>query len=775
MPTSTIDAPAVLGVELISWTTQHVFRGCQLGIPQWAVGGGHQPLVVLPAAYIGLVVGIVVVDALPVAVLGSLRGTYEPPIHPLHPFLHSSLHRGRGRGRREPLRERLCRFPSTPMLTCCGSVWVDGEMQTVLVASAECLKQDFIHLSVLSIAVAVQWSGALDNGSNYEALSRPDRHKRVSIVVASRENDAATEAPLYQHRSPSLSRHLDDEDEDEEQKKQAGFLHIPSPASYVAGLDRGASGFTTSSDIGPARDGPKAQARRSEEVEPVRDPDNEHSLFAGTTYEQDGEEADKIYEAVGEAIESQMRARRPVGGDGRGVESIPEVENLTRKRRRREERSYVVPDSVLVDDRSKTEFENALDERQQLRFPGQLLRLIPGQGRLTNFVEIGQARDKILSLKLDQIFGTQSTLNWTSTSVDPKGYLTSLDSVAIKSSAEIGDIKRAMMLFDLLVKSNPKYVPGWIAAAKHAGKMVAARKIIHCPKSEDVWLPLVEAARLYSSNTHQRRTAVSTSNHSPQTPISSLPAPSKSSHSPSSFGLPSPDSNLQTRHCRLFVQEAFPSFKSVEQRNKELAIVYKTSGGAVGDIRRHQVLLTRGQWLNKAERCDRRLGWVWKRRIDWIRGSAMRRLLREKDGSRRSGVREDARDKGIVGHRPQTHPRGRALTSLFWSMAAMETWLDGDVPAARPVLERAFAVNLESERPGERLDGIPRLRKPTKPNLDSTRKSPYWPRTVPQTRQIYEAASNISAARSSFATGIKASKPTYLMNIGVHLEGELSG
>jgi len=60
------------------------------------------------------------------------------------------------------------------------------------------------------------------------------------------------------------------------------------------------------------------------------------------------------------------------------------------------------------------------------------------------------------------------------------------------------------MLFDSLVKSNPKHAPGWIAAAcleEHAGRMVAARKIIkqgceQCPKSEDIWL---EAARLHVS------------------------------------------------------------------------------------------------------------------------------------------------------------------------------------------------------------------------------------------------------------------------------------
>jgi hypothetical protein len=46
-------------------------------------------------------------------------------------------------------------------------------------------------------------------------------------------------------------------------------------------------------------------------------------------------------------------------------DSIPEVGNLTRKKRRREERSFVVPDSVIVGDRTKGEFENALDSRQQ--------------------------------------------------------------------------------------------------------------------------------------------------------------------------------------------------------------------------------------------------------------------------------------------------------------------------------------------------------------------------------------------------------------------------
>lgn len=46
-------------------------------------------------------------------------------------------------------------------------------------------------------------------------------------------------------------------------------------------------------------------------------------------------------------------------------ENIPEVGNLTRKKRKRDERSFVVPDSVIAGDRAKGEYENALDEQQQ--------------------------------------------------------------------------------------------------------------------------------------------------------------------------------------------------------------------------------------------------------------------------------------------------------------------------------------------------------------------------------------------------------------------------
>ena len=134
---------------------------------------------------------------------------------------------------------------------------------------------------------------------------------------------------------------------------------------------------------------------------------------------------------------------------------------------------------------------------------------------MTNLVEIGEARNKVLGLSLDKMqdSGTSST-------IDPKGYLTDLDSVVTKTQAEIGDTKRARTLFASLIKSNPKHAPGWIAAASLEsidGRMVAARKLIaegcqQCPKSEEIWL----AAASLNTNDNAKIVLANAVQHIPQ-------------------------------------------------------------------------------------------------------------------------------------------------------------------------------------------------------------------------------------------------------------------
>ena len=136
------------------------------------------------------------------------------------------------------------------------------------------------------------------------------------------------------------------------------FLSQQAPENYVAGLGRGATGFTTRSDLGPAREGPtpeqiqEALAKRAaqlgaapptaygggiagaatgatsdqtryskkdddqrggddEQDDPrFQDPENEVGLFAYGTYDRDDDEADRIYQDVDEKLDRRRKIRR---------------------------------------------------------------------------------------------------------------------------------------------------------------------------------------------------------------------------------------------------------------------------------------------------------------------------------------------------------------------------------------------------------------------------------------------------------------------------------
>src|SRR5882757_6679657 len=116
------------------------------------------------------------------------------------------------------------------------------------------------------------------------------------------------------------------------------FLNQAAPENYVAGLGRGATGFTTRSDLGPAREGPsedqikEALAKRAAAIgaapptaygapekkeeddddERFQDPENEVGLFAGGAYDKDDDEADRIYQEVDEKMDRRRKIRRLV-------------------------------------------------------------------------------------------------------------------------------------------------------------------------------------------------------------------------------------------------------------------------------------------------------------------------------------------------------------------------------------------------------------------------------------------------------------------------------
>ncbi|KAJ1928331.1 U4/U6 x U5 tri-snRNP complex subunit Prp1 [Tieghemiomyces parasiticus] len=352
------------------------------------------------------------------------------------------------------------------------------------------------------------------------------------------------------------------------------FLGKPAPPNYVAGLGRGATGFTTRSDIGPAREGPDsgpaggtagrgrgaataaahAAARDETEAAMHQDPDNMAGLFSTLPYERDDEEADKVYAAIDAKMEERRQKRRT--GDGDQDEdnedaagdkrpriheqfsdlkrqlaavtedewsNLPEVGDLVGKSRSKGRlrnndpsamRFTPVPDNALLRGQASRGLVTTLDPAAD----GLASGLGPGDATTgkVDLVELGQARKHMLGLQLDRFSDSAAG----SSTVDPRGYITGLNSLMVQSNAEVADIKRARTLLHAVTSTNPKHAPGWIAAARLeevAGKLQQARAVIGkgcdaCPLSEDVWL---EAARLHP--TERAKTVLSEAvKHLPQ-------------------------------------------------------------------------------------------------------------------------------------------------------------------------------------------------------------------------------------------------------------------
>ncbi|KAL4998114.1 PRP1 splicing factor, N-terminal-domain-containing protein [Aspergillus recurvatus] len=367
------------------------------------------------------------------------------------------------------------------------------------------------------------------------------------------------------------------------------FLSQPAPENYVAGLGRGATGFTTRSDLGPAREGPTpeqiqaALAKRAqllgaapptaygasrekgkgeekpaeeEDDERFQDPDNEVGLFAYGQFDQEDDEADRIYREVDEKMDRRRKARREAREHQEREEyerknpkiqqqfvdlkrslasvsedewaNLPEVGDLTGKNRRTkqnlrmQQRFYAVPDSVLANARDSAQFDTTVADDGTVTETG----ADGADGMITNFANISAARDKVLQVRLDQaaMGSSGDAASGSATSIDPKGYLTSLTQSELKAGEiEVGDVKRVRVLLESVTRTNPKHAPGWIALARLeelAGRIVTARNVIAkgcelCSKSEDAWLENIRlneghnakviAANAIKNNDHSTR------------------------------------------------------------------------------------------------------------------------------------------------------------------------------------------------------------------------------------------------------------------------------
>ncbi|KAI8545948.1 hypothetical protein RHMOL_Rhmol07G0077300 [Rhododendron molle] len=315
------------------------------------------------------------------------------------------------------------------------------------------------------------------------------------------------------------------------------FLSAIPPPNYVAGLGRGATGFTTRSYIGPPRaalDRPAAAATLGmgrgrgrgrgtggEEEEDVYDNESRRFegndvglLYASAKYDKEDEEWEAGEEGMDRQTEKkkarlkreikEYRASNPTITEQFADlkrelhtmspsewKSIPESTHSSRNRKRRRFESYVpVSDTLLEKARHEQAHVTAFDPKSWAAGGTET-------PRVNDLTAVGEGRGTVLSLKLDRLSDSVSGL----TVVDPKGYLTDLNSMKITSGAEILGTKKERMVLKSLIQAKLEEPLGWIAAARleeRAGKIRAARQLItkgckECPENEDVW---IEACRL---------------------------------------------------------------------------------------------------------------------------------------------------------------------------------------------------------------------------------------------------------------------------------------
>ena len=220
-----------------------------------------------------------------------------------------------------------------------------------------------------------------------------------------------------------------------------------APSNYVAGLGRGATGFTTRSDIGPAR--ATGEETNLSESNFDKFSGYSESLAQGLPYDDDDEVADTVWSEVDAKMDERRRTRREdklkqsldkfravrpklqhqFGDLKRELqlvsreewETLPEPgeHRKSRAAERRNERYMPTPDTLLEKARLEQEVHNSLDTRQMINggmetvvggsatpFPGSAGSATPlpgGATPLTDLKAIGAARNSVLSVKLDQM------------------------------------------------------------------------------------------------------------------------------------------------------------------------------------------------------------------------------------------------------------------------------------------------------------------------------------------------------------------------------------
>lgn len=330
--------------------------------------------------------------------------------------------------------------------------------------------------------------------------------------------------------------------------EKKSFLDQEPPPGYIAGIGRGATGFVTQADLGPARiplpivsldktdseqfkDSPidhiSATAKEDLEAEEVYDEvekylERKRGKKRKTTDTRQSTESENSVvakpESSGKSIQTIAEQFQDVKKDLASIskeewELLPESGDFTRRNKRlrnelqEQQRFYRNSDMIALSLKDAGSTDLALDEaNEQLENKnnnnnddddgdnnedGSNIE-DTGLSQDINLLELSKTKDRLLEQQLK--LRNQKIL---SDNVDKNDYLEKLRS---SNKFNIGDYQKTRRLFAKLRDTNPLNPQNWIASANlevQAKQFTRAKKLIQegcekIPKSEEIWLTNLE-------------------------------------------------------------------------------------------------------------------------------------------------------------------------------------------------------------------------------------------------------------------------------------------
>ena len=274
------------------------------------------------------------------------------------------------------------------------------------------------------------------------------------------------------------------------------------PPNYIAGLGRGAVGFTTRGDLGRIR------TNSYELLDDIYFPNNKNEkssesinkfeLEKENDFSSSKHQDDVTWDNINNVLikKKKFRLSKKLGKSqypkNDGIKTI--VDNFSDLKKNLKSVTFEEWDSLPESSNSIQTKKN--DDHMVLVSDSIIL------SRLGNSINEAINPNTELQSLIHSESNKKTQAQNSSTVFDTNSYLSNLDNFGLNGySRKVGNLKKAQLLLKSVTTCNPTHGPGWIAAARleeSSGHLSSARKIIEeacsfAPTSEDVWL---EAARL---------------------------------------------------------------------------------------------------------------------------------------------------------------------------------------------------------------------------------------------------------------------------------------